>query len=105
MDGAIKKSIASLALLSSMLLPALHAQVVSPSAVQKPAIVGIAHVAIRVADLQASREFYEKLGFAQAFEITKDGKVTEAFIKLNDRQYLELYPRMRDRLLRFACVL
>ena len=88
----MKKRIASLALLSAMVLPVSHAQVVSPSAAQKPAIVGIAHVAIRVADLQASRAFYEKLGFAQPFEITKDGKVTEAFIKLNDRQYLELYP-------------
>ncbi|WP_198137507.1 VOC family protein [Terriglobus sp. TAA 43] len=88
----MNKNIAGLALWSAMLLPALHAQVESPSAAQKPAIVGIAHVAIRVADLQASRAFYEKLGFAQPFEITKDGKVTEAFIKLNDRQYLELYP-------------
>ncbi|MEZ2346166.1 VOC family protein [Terriglobus sp. RCC_193] len=88
----MKKCVARLALLSAMVLPVLHAQVESPSAAQKPAIVGIAHVAIRVADLQASRAFYEKLGFAQPFEITRDGKVTEAFIKLNDRQYLELYP-------------
>ncbi|WP_172838184.1 VOC family protein [Terriglobus roseus] len=88
----MKNNLARLALLSALTLSALHAQVESPSAAQKPAIVGIAHVAMRVADLRASRAFYEKLGFAQPFEITKDGKVTEAFIKLNDRQYLELYP-------------
>lgn len=104
MDGAMKKTVASLALLSAMLLSTLHAQVVSPSGTQKPAIVGIAHVAIRVADLQASRAFYEKLGFAQPFEISKDGKVTEAFVKLNDRQYLELYPASAEQTAAFLHV-
>jgi catechol 2,3-dioxygenase-like lactoylglutathione lyase family enzyme len=54
---------------------------------------GIAHVAFRVADVAAARAFYQKLGFEQAFEFTKDGKTTEAFIKINDRQFIELYPR------------
>ena len=31
---------------------------------------GIAHVALRVADVAVSREFYAKLGFEQAFEFT-----------------------------------
>ena len=60
---------------------------------QSPALSGIAHVAFRVADVAAARAFYQKLGFEQAFEFTKDGKTTEAFIKLGDRQFIELYPR------------
>jgi len=60
---------------------------------QSPALSGIAHVAFRVADVAAARAFYQKLGFEQAFEFTREGKTTEAFIKINDRQFIELYPR------------
>jgi catechol 2,3-dioxygenase-like lactoylglutathione lyase family enzyme len=56
------------------------------------ALNGIAHVAFRVSDIQNSREFYQKLGFEQAFELSKAGKTTEAFMKINDRQFVELYP-------------
>jgi catechol 2,3-dioxygenase-like lactoylglutathione lyase family enzyme len=60
---------------------------------QSPALTGIAHVAFRVADVAVARAFYQKLGFEQAFEMTRDGQTTEAFIKLNDLQFIELYPR------------
>jgi catechol 2,3-dioxygenase-like lactoylglutathione lyase family enzyme len=54
---------------------------------------GIAHVAIRVADLDRSRAFFRKLGFEEAFAMDKAGAPTEAFFKVNDRQFIELYPR------------
>jgi hypothetical protein len=73
--------------LVSALVP-LHAQSDTPS----PRINGIAHVAIRVHDLAAARAFYEKLGFEQAFDLSKDGVPYESFIKINDRQFIELYP-------------
>jgi catechol 2,3-dioxygenase-like lactoylglutathione lyase family enzyme len=57
---------------------------------------GIAHVALRVADLEKSREFYASLGFEKAFEFSDSGKVTELFMKINDRQFIELYPRTQD---------
>jgi len=60
---------------------------------QSPALSGIAHVAFRVADVAAARAFYRKLGFEQAFEMTRDGQTTEAFIKIGDRQFIELYPQ------------
>ncbi len=63
---------------------------------QSPALSGIAHVAFRVADIEAGRAFYHKLGFEQAFEFTKAGKTWEAFFKVNDRQFIELYPRTED---------
>lgn len=63
---------------------------------QSRELAGIAHVAFRVHDLSKSRAFYEKVGFEQAFEFTDSGKTTEAFIKINDRQFIELYPRTAD---------
>ena len=57
-----------------------------------PNLAGIAHIALRVKDLDASIAFYEKLGFVKAFDLSRDGKVYEAFIKINDRQFIELYP-------------
>jgi catechol 2,3-dioxygenase-like lactoylglutathione lyase family enzyme len=54
---------------------------------------GIAHVAFRVADLDASRAFYNKLGFDQFFEMKQGERTTEAFLKINDHQFIELYPR------------
>jgi catechol 2,3-dioxygenase-like lactoylglutathione lyase family enzyme len=59
---------------------------------QAPPFNGIAHVAIRVNDFAASRAFYQKLGFDEAFTLSKDGVVYESFIKINDRQFIELYP-------------
>jgi len=57
-----------------------------------PPLNGIAHVAIRVHDLAASVAFYEKLGFEQAFDLRKDNVPYESFIKINDTQFIELYP-------------
>lgn len=57
-----------------------------------PPFRGIAHVAMRVSDLTASRAFYKKLGFAEAFALSRDGAVYESFLKINDQQFLELYP-------------
>ncbi len=54
---------------------------------------GIAHVAFRVADLEASRAFYNKLGFEQFYEAKQGDRTTQAFLKVNDHQFIELYPR------------
>jgi hypothetical protein len=60
-----------------------------------PPLAGIAHVAIRVSDLTRSRDFYQKLGFEEAFTLSKDGVVTESFLKVNDRQFIEMYPQQQ----------
>ncbi len=65
-----------------------HAQPAAPP----PPFNGIAHVAIRVHDLAASVAFYEKLGFEQAFDLRKNDIPYESFIKINDSQFIELYP-------------
>src|ERR1700753_4186371 len=67
--------------------------VLGATQIQPANLAGIAHVAFRVSDLTRSRIFYQKLGFEQAFVTTKDGKTTESFLKVNDRQFIELYPQ------------
>lgn len=54
---------------------------------------GVAHVAFRVGDLSTSRDFYKKLGFAQAFEFNDAAGTTTSYLKVNDRQFIELYRR------------
>ena len=70
------------------------ALLVPPGAIaqQAPPLAGIAHVAIRVKDLAASIAFYQSLGFVQAFDLRRDDVPYEAFIKIDDRQFIELYP-------------
>ena len=57
-----------------------------------PPFNGIAHIAVRVHDLAGSVAFYQKLGFEQAFDLRKDNIPYESFIKINDNQFIELYP-------------
>jgi catechol 2,3-dioxygenase-like lactoylglutathione lyase family enzyme len=75
-------------LLTLFLFPAL-----ATAQIPTATLAGIAHVAIRVSDLTRSRYFYQKLGFEQAFTLSKDGKTSEAFFKVNDHQFLEIYPQ------------
>ena len=75
-------------------LSALHATPVRAAAPDSSsALVGIAHAAIRVSDLPRARDFYEKLGFKVAFSMSKNGQPTEVFMKVNDLQFIELYPQ------------
>ncbi len=92
------RSIALLALAACLTPIAFPQEQAMPPETGAPATVppmnGIAHIAIRVKDIAASVAFYHKLGFDQAFaNLAKDGTtVTQSFVKLNDRQYIELYP-------------
>ncbi len=60
---------------------------------QNATLAGIAHVAFRVTDLDAARAFYGKLGFEEFFDMKQGDRVTEAFLKVNDHQFIELYPQ------------
>src|SRR6478672_4094719 len=59
----------------------------------RPRVLGVAHMALYVSDLQASRAFYKDfLGFAEPFVLKRDdGSDRIAFIKINDEQYIELF--------------
>jgi len=56
-------------------------------------IIGIAHIAFRVSDLDREIAFLGKLGYQEAFAMTNAGKTNEVFIKVNDHQFIELYPQ------------
>lgn len=56
-------------------------------------IMGIAHIAFRVSDLDREIAFLGKLGYEEAFTTTNGGQATEVFIKINDRQFIELFPQ------------
>jgi catechol 2,3-dioxygenase-like lactoylglutathione lyase family enzyme len=75
-------------LLTTLLASSTQAQ----SDTHAPPFNGIAHVAIRVNNLAASIAFYQKLGFEQAFDLRKNDVPYESFIKIDDHQFIELYP-------------
>src|SRR5215472_14227792 len=89
--------VASLATLSALSL-------LAQNAAMRPKVLGVAHVAFYVSDLAKARSFYEKfLGFdEEPFTLKKsDGSERIVFIKINDKQYLELFaeePRAGERL-------
>lgn len=60
----------------------------------RPRITGLSHVALWVADLEKSRAFYKGyLGFDEPYTLDKaDGGVAITWIKINDRQSIELFP-------------
>lgn len=62
-----------------------------PAQDSAPALAGIAHVAFRVRDVAKSRDFYRLLGFEEAFSFNDPGKPPVSYIKVNDRQFIELY--------------
>ena len=71
--------------------------------VARPKILGVAHVALRVSDIEASRAFYKDFcGYGEPFLLNKDdGSLSLTFIKVNDHQYVELFPGLdpaQDRL-------
>jgi lactoylglutathione lyase len=68
-------------------------------------ILGIAQVTNRVSDLDKARAYYGRvLGFEEAFDLKDEtGKITSAYFKVNDDQYIELTPNLRkDELVRQA---
>ena len=84
------------ALLTALALTLLTA-VTRPASVQnpvaRPKVLGVAHMAVFVSDLQKARAFYgDLLGFAEPFTLPKpDGSVEIAFVKINDGQWIELF--------------
>ena len=57
-------------------------------------LLGLAHVGIRVSDLEKARAFYGGVaGLDEAFATKKDdGSVFCAYFKVNDHQFLEIFP-------------
>lgn len=73
---------------------ALFSHALFAQTVERPRILGVAHMALYVKDLDKTRQFYEKfLGFGEPFTLPKkDGTGTRiVFVKVNDNQYIEIF--------------
>ena len=59
----------------------------------RPRILGVAHMALYVSDLEKARQFYEEfLGYQEPYTLKReDASVRIVFIKINEDQYLELF--------------
>jgi len=82
--------------LGALIVTALLAQTaVAQAPPPRPKVLGIAHIALFVSDLAKARAFYQGLlGFEEPFTLPKpDGSVEIAFVKINDRQWIELFNR------------
>jgi len=76
-----------------LLLLLLSASTLVAQQIQRPRILGVAHIALYTSDLEKARSFYEDfLGFQEPFTVKRDdGSVRIAFVKINDNQYVELF--------------
>jgi catechol 2,3-dioxygenase-like lactoylglutathione lyase family enzyme len=78
-----------------------------PPAAQRPPIVGVAHIGLKVSDLAAADNFYgHVLGYGH-FSLDKPtGGLMLNYYKVNDHQYIEIYPTLTnlndDRMTHFA---
>lgn len=84
---------AFLAMAMALIAPTLPAQAAGQSPAQSPDLTGLAHIALRVSDLDKEVNFFGKLGFEEAFSNVEDGRVLQVFIKVNDMQFIEIYPQ------------
>lgn len=94
--------------LKTLALPLLAAALVwgeTPTA--RPRITGVAHIALSVHDVGKARIFYKDfLGLGEVYKLDNpDGSLSMAFIKVNERQYIELAPEKKpgtDRLMHIS---
>jgi len=78
-----------------------------PATPARPHIIGLSHVAFYVHDIEKTRAFYKTfLGFAEPYSLPNpDGSLHLTWIKINDRQTIELFPEKApgtDRLYHIA---
>ena len=66
---------------------------------KRPKITGIGHIALFVHDIEKSRQFYKDfLGYGEPFKLDNpDGSLSLTFIKVNERQYIELFPEKTEK--------
>lgn len=71
-------------------LLALHAQ----AETKRPKITGVAHIALFVKDMEKTKSYYhDLLGFSEPYDLKNpDGTLSMTFFKVNERQYIEIFP-------------
>jgi catechol 2,3-dioxygenase-like lactoylglutathione lyase family enzyme len=68
---------------------------VAASQTKRPRITGVAHIAVFTSDIVKAREFYGGLlGYEEPFLLNNPaGKLDLTFLKINERQYIEIFPK------------
>lgn len=77
-------------------LPAISQET---QAFKRPPITGVAHASFYTKDVESARKFYKDfLGYAEPFSLmAANGKdLALTFIKINDRQYVEVFPEKKE---------
>src|ERR1700716_1607273 len=89
----ISMNLSVLRISGALLLIGLLCTSLAAGDVRRPRILGVAHMALYVSDLQKSRAFYKDfLGYEEPYVLKRpDGSDRIAFIKINENQYLELF--------------
>jgi lactoylglutathione lyase len=66
--------------------------------ITRPPIVGVSHIGLNVADLDAARAFYTgMLGFEEAFSMNNpDGSLELTNFKVNDHQFVQIFPDLKS---------
>lgn len=83
--------LAAVLFLNTLFLNTLFLSAAEPA---RPKILGVAHIAFYVSDLEKAREFWtDFLGYQECFNLKQkdSNEVRIAFIKINDYQYVELF--------------
>ncbi len=91
--------------IKTILLLLLCSALVAFAAIQpkRPRLLGVAHMAVFVSDIEKSRTFYrDLLGFQEPYNLKNaDGSLSMTFFKVNEDQYNEVFPGLKpeqDRL-------
>ncbi len=86
---------------------AVQKSAAKPASVERPPIVGVAHIALLTDNMAAAREFYgHVLGFAEAFTDKLASGSEDLTFKVNEHQYIEIFRGLKspaqDRLVNIA---
>jgi len=84
-------------LLSLAFLLSLSAGCAARESIERPPIVGVAHIGLKTNDMAAAHKFYgDVLGF-QDFSLDKPtGGLMLTYFKVNDHQYIEIFPELKS---------
>src|SRR5581483_4718649 len=76
---------------------ALVKKITAQQQIERPPIVGLAHIGLFVSDLAKADQFYgHVLGF-EHFSLDKPtGGLMLNYYKINDHQYIEIYPGLKN---------
>jgi lactoylglutathione lyase len=78
---------------------ALAASLATGQEPKRPRITGVAHIAVYAHDVDKTVAFYRDfLGFAEPFRLNRgSGALHLAFVKVNDRQFVEVFPEKAEK--------